>query len=119
MVFPQLFEQRMQLLLQDEYDAFLRGYQNPLRRGLRVNTAKISLNDFLNIFPHTLEPSPFAQNSFYLDAEHKAGSDPLHHAGAYYMQEPSAASATSPNACRCRAVPVRSPWWHHAVILKP
>ena len=95
MVFPQLFEQRMQLLLQDEYDAFLRGYQNPLRRGLRVNTAKISLNDFLNIFPHTLEPSPFAQNSFYLDAEHKAGSDPLHHAGAYYMQEPSAASAVT------------------------
>ena len=95
MVFPQLFEQRMQLLLQDEYDAFLRGYQNPLRRGLRVNTAKISLDDFLNIFPHTLEPSPFAQNSFYLDAEHKAGSDPLHHAGAYYMQEPSAASAVT------------------------
>lgn len=95
MVFPQLFEQRMQLLLQDEYDAFLRGYQNPLRRGLRVNTAKISLDDFLNIFPHTLEPSPFAQNSFYLDAEHKAGSDPLHHAGAYYMQEPSATSAVT------------------------
>ena len=95
MVFPQLFEQRMHLLLQDEYDAFLRGYQNPLRRGLRVNTAKISLNDFWNIFPHTLEPSPFAQNSFYLDAEHKAGSDPLHHAGAYYMQEPSAASAVT------------------------
>lgn len=93
MQLPAQFEQRMQLLLQDEYSAFLEGYQKPLRRGLRVNTNKITIEDFLSIFPLPLTPSPFAENSFYLDAEHKAGSDPLHHAGTYYMQEPSAASA--------------------------
>lgn len=95
MQFPALFEQRMQTLLQEEYADFLEGYTRPLRRGLRVNTAKIGVSDFLNIFPHSLENSPFAENSFYLDAEHKAGSDPLHHAGAYYMQEPSASSAVT------------------------
>lgn len=92
---PQLFLQRMQLLLQDDLDSFLQGYANSLRRGLRVNTSKISVDKFLNLFPHPLERSPFADNVFYLDAEHKAGSDPLHHAGAYYMQEPSASSAVS------------------------
>ena len=95
MTLPVLFEQRMQQLLQDEYAAFLNGYQLPLRRGLRVNTAKISVEAFLSIFPHPLTPTPFSDNCFYLDAEHKAGSDPLHHAGAYYMQEPSATSAVS------------------------
>ena len=95
MTLPELFCQRMQSLLQDEYNDFLRGYELPLRRGLRINTAKIATDEFLGLFPHDLHPSPFAANSFYLDAEHKAGSDPLHHAGIYYMQEPSATSAVS------------------------
>ena len=85
----------MKLLLQEDYERFLESYALPLRRGLRVNTNKISLEDFLSLFPHQLTPSPFAENSFYLDDEHKAGSDPLHHAGMYYMQEPSATSAVS------------------------
>ena len=95
MLLPTLFEQRMQLLLQEDYETFLKGYDLPLRRGLRVNTAKISIEHFLTLFPHRLEPSPFADNTFYLDTEHKAGSDPLHHAGMYYMQEPSATSAVN------------------------
>lgn len=95
MPLPEPFVQRMQTLLQEGHNDFLKGYERPLRRGLRINTAKISVADFLQIFPHPLEVSPFAENSFYLDAEHKAGSDPLHHAGAYYMQEPSAASAVT------------------------
>ena len=82
----------MQLLLQDEYRDFLKGYDLSLRRGLRVNSSKISINQFRKIFPHPLSESPFSRECFYLDTPHKAGSDPLHHAGAYYMQEPSAAS---------------------------
>lgn len=95
MQLPKQFQIRMQTLLQAEYDNFIRGYERPLRRGLRVNTVKISVPDFLKLFSHPLEASPFAENSFYLDTEHKAGSDPLHHAGIYYMQEPSAASAVT------------------------
>ena len=95
MTLPKLFEERMKLLLGTDYDSFIEGYDLPLRRGLRVNTAKISVENFLATFPHPLSPAPFAENTFYLDAEHKAGSDPLHHAGAYYMQEPSASSAVT------------------------
>ena len=95
MQLPGLFEERMRQLLQEDYASFSHGYELPLRRGLRVNTTKITVERFLTLFPHRLEPSPFADSTFYLDAEHKAGSDPLHHAGAYYMQEPSATSAVS------------------------
>lgn len=92
---PPKFEERMRLLLQDEYDAFMKGYDLPLRRGLRINSAKIDIDNFFKVFPHPLEGAPFSEECFYLDSPHKAGSDPLHHAGAYYMQEPSASSAVS------------------------
>ncbi len=95
MTLPQDFCDRMQPLLGDHWSAFTAAYDAPLRRGLRINTAKIDIQRFRQLFLHPLEPSPFAADSFYLDAEHKAGSDPLHHAGAYYMQEPSAASAVT------------------------
>lgn len=95
MQFPQDFEQRMKQLLGEEYPAFLDGYRLPLRRGLRVNTTKISVADFSAVFTHALCPSPFAADSFYVDEDFKAGKDPLHHAGAYYMQEPSATSAVA------------------------
>ncbi len=95
MEFPAEFAHRMELLLGDKYNNFTDAYDAPLRRGLRVNTQKIAVKDFLRLFPLPLEPSPFAADCFYLDAPHKAGGDPLHHAGAYYMQEPSAASAVA------------------------
>ena len=95
MQLPPLFKERMHALLGEEYASFIAGYERPLRRGLRVNTTKITTEAFCALFPYELEPSPFAADSFYLDALHKAGSDPLHHAGAYYMQEPSAASAVT------------------------
>ncbi len=95
MQLPQEFINRMKPLLGDNWDAFLDAYKQPLRRGLRVNTHKIPTDTFMKLFPHPLMPSSFAADCFYLDAEHKAGSDPLHHAGAYYMQEPSATSAVA------------------------
>ena len=95
MKLPQLFEERMKKLLGSQYSEFLSGYDAPLRRGLRVNTSKISIERFLELFPHKVSPSPFAESNFYLDDPFKAGSDPLHHCGAYYMQEPSASSAVT------------------------
>ncbi len=92
---PPQFLKRMRDLLQEDYDSFLQGYEQPLRRGLRVNTLKLDIEHLRRIFPHPLTPSPFAPDAFYLDTPHKAGADPLHHAGAYYMQEPSASSAVT------------------------
>lgn len=95
MTLPDRFVERMTRMLGDEAAAFFAGYTQPLRRGLRVNTLKCSVPHLQTLFAHPLTPSPFAAEAFYLDAPHKAGADPLHHAGAYYMQEPSAASAVT------------------------
>ncbi len=95
MQLPQRFLERMERLLGDDFAQFTESYVQPLRRGVRVNTLKLSPEKLCEQFPAPLIAAPFAQNSFYLDTPHKAGSDPLFHAGAYYMQEPSASSAVT------------------------
>ena len=91
---PREFIVRMQPLLGSAWPAFAAALDAPRRRGLRVNTLKIDAHTFLPLFPLPLTPVPFAPDAFCLppegDTPFKAGSDPLHHAGAYYMQEPSA-----------------------------
>ena len=46
LVLPQAFLDRMKDMLQDDYDAFLQAYDQPRTYGLRVNTAKISCEEF-------------------------------------------------------------------------
>jgi NOL1/NOP2/sun family putative RNA methylase len=92
---PKDFLSRMKKLMGEGYNSFLSSYHLPIRRGLRVNTLKCSIDRFSRIFPYSISQSPFCSEGFYLDDDLRAGADPLHHAGAYYMQEPSAMSAVT------------------------
>ncbi len=88
------FLERMQSLLGDEFDAFLQYYNGENFRGLRVNTLKCTAEALQGALPFELKPTPFCPDGFYLPADVSSlGNHPLHHAGAFYMQEPSAASA--------------------------
>ena len=95
MTLPEGFVRRMQTLLGDDYPAFIAGYDRPVERGLRVNTLKLSAAAFADAFPLPLTPTPFSPVGFTVEGELKAGADPWHHAGAFYMQEPSAMSAVT------------------------
>ena len=44
---PKVFEEKMKDLLGSEYEAYTACYDEPRHYGLRVNTAKISVEDFL------------------------------------------------------------------------
>ena len=48
---PKVFEEKMKDLLGSEYEAYTACYDEPRHYGLRVNTAKISVEDFLKIAP--------------------------------------------------------------------
>ena len=89
---PAEFVARMRRLLGDEFSDF---YCAPARRGLRVNTAVIAAETVAARVPFALTPAPFAKNGFFVDGNDKVGAHPLHHAGAFYMQEPSAQSAVT------------------------
>ena len=87
---PKAFLSRMEDMLQDEYTAFLKSYENPRHFGLRVNTLKISVEEFLKISPFSLTPVPWTRNGFYYEETDHPAKHPYYAAGLYYLQEPSA-----------------------------
>lgn len=88
---PRAFEEKMQELLQDDYEKYLKCFEEPRHFGLRVNTAKISVEDFLKIAPWPLKPVEWIENGFYYDGEQfQPAKHPYYYAGLYYLQEPSA-----------------------------
>ncbi len=93
---PQRFEERMRPLLGVRYAELEAWAEQPLTtRGLRVNTLKCTAESLQRCLTMPLTPTAFSENGFVTAADFRAGSDPLHHAGAYYMQEPSAMSAVT------------------------
>ena len=85
---------RMKSLLGGEYDEFLKYYEAEHFRGLRVNTLKCTPEKLRSLIGFELKPTPFCPNGFYIPAEVQSlGNSPLHHCGAFYIQEPSATSA--------------------------
>jgi len=88
---PAEFEARMRRLCGDDFADF---YSAPTHRGLRVHT-NADTETVTAHLPFALTPAPFAKNGFYVNGDDKVGAHPLHHAGALYMQEPSAQSAVT------------------------
>lgn len=85
-----IFLERMKEYLSDEYIDFYESFFKPNVRALRVNNHYISTSKFQKIFDFKIKKIPYIKNGFYLFEELKAGFHPLHHAGAFYMQDPSA-----------------------------
>ncbi|AFS78079.1 ribosomal RNA small subunit methyltransferase F [Gottschalkia acidurici 9a] len=91
MKLPDLFLSRMENLLQDEYKSFLETYQQNHLKGLRINTLKISVEDYLSMSPFKLEQVPWIKEGFYIEEDElRPGKHPHYHCGLYYLQEPSA-----------------------------
>ena len=87
-MFPERFEHRMRLLLQEEYDAFAASYDRPRNVGLRLNPLKTTQPPRLDQFG--LTPVPWEKNGYYYHIETRPGLSAYHEAGLYYLQEASA-----------------------------
>lgn len=93
---PEAFQKRMKSLLGEEFPTFLACYEKPYFRGVRLNPLKCDEKTLRESFPFPLSRAPFSPLSFYFPPEGgKVGAHPLHHAGAFYSQEPSAACAVT------------------------
>ena len=92
MVLPQDFKDKMQKLLKDEFDEFLKGYDKDNFYSLRINTLKASAEDVLdkNIFDFT--PVQWCPTGYYYPGQQRPGRHSYHHAGVFYIQEASAMS---------------------------
>lgn len=86
---PLDFSNRMKNLLGKDYESYENALKEAPVKGFRVNTNKISSEDFKKINVFGNEKIPYVENGFYLDYE-KIGNHPYHHAGMIYVQEPGA-----------------------------
>jgi 16S rRNA C967 or C1407 C5-methylase (RsmB/RsmF family)/NOL1/NOP2/fmu family ribosome biogenesis protein len=100
---PGDFLERMQVLLGADFPAFETSLAQEPAGGLRTNTLKLTPETLAGLLPAGLSPAPlapiaWAEEGFWLTGEARAffsGRNPLHAAGAYYLQEPSAMAAAA------------------------
>ncbi len=90
------FLKTMQSFMGGDFESFKNSLNEPCFRGIYVNRLKADPENVLPFLPFACRPVPFAQGGYYIDGGAKhLGTLPLHHAGAFYVQEPSAMSAVS------------------------
>lgn len=91
---PREFKERMSKLPGFDYGEFIKEYEKTPFRGLRVNTLRCTADEFVNISHFKLKKLPFCDEGFYI-GDDVSGKSLLHHAGVFYLQEPSAMSAVT------------------------
>ena len=93
---PQDFVTNMEKLFADPKEAanFFASFEKPRHYGIRINELKIPVQDFAANFDD-IEPVHWCKQGFYYTGSQPASKNPLYHAGLYYIQEPSAMSATA------------------------
>ena len=79
-------------LPQNEWEAFFAVYNEKPYKGVRLNPLKGGRDAIKSLLPFLGEQIAWEENGFYTEEE-KVGGHPLHFAGAFYSQEPSAMSA--------------------------
>lgn len=88
---PEKYTERMKGLLgEEEYQEYLKSFEQKNVRGLRVNTLKISPEEFEKISPFSLKKIPWTENGYYYEDDVQPAKHPYYYAGLYYIQEPSA-----------------------------
>lgn len=92
---PEKFELKMKTILGEEYDEFLKSYEEPRNFGLRVNVDKISPEEFEALSPFHLKKIPWTKNGYYYEEQDSPARHPFYYAGLYYLQEPSAMTPAS------------------------
>ncbi len=93
---PDFLARMRQLLSPDEYELFAAAFDQTPRAGLRVNTLRISVRDFIRLAPFSLTPvGAWEPAAFFVADDSRPGLHPYHDAGLYYLQEPSAMVAAA------------------------
>ena len=95
--FPEEFLSQMKTLLSnDEYIRVINSSDQKAFRGIRVNTLKCTAEKLKKHISYIGENTPFCTDSYYIPSDIVGvGDEPFHHAGAFYVQEPSASTAVT------------------------
>lgn len=87
------FKERVMSLFGITSDAFDKIYSSPAFRGIRINPKKTNFETVQKGFDFKLLKTLFYKDEYYIPSDFAGiGNTPLHHAGGFYVQEPSASS---------------------------
>lgn len=89
MQLPIAFAERMQRLLGEEYSAFCAALEQPKAVALRCNPTYLSPEALATALGVELTAVGYEPYGYFANLA-PSGKHPLHHAGAFYMQDPSA-----------------------------
>lgn len=91
---PSKFTNRMKFMLGQECDAFLVSFECVRSKALRINPCKLQGGREVaySKLPFETKKILWEENGFVYKDEDEPGKHPLHMAGLYYIQEPSAMS---------------------------
>ena len=95
-VLPERFTEKMKSLLGEDFPKFISALENEEAvRGLRVNTLKCGVEDFVKENALPITPLDYSEVGFILDSDEQVGRSPEHHSGRIYMQDPGAMAPLS------------------------
>lgn len=87
---PKAFLERLRNdLTEEEFDKYIEAVDSEPIRGLRVNTSRMAVDEFLKNTNLDLERLEFAKDGFVLKTDEKLGNTLEHLSGTIYLQEPS------------------------------
>lgn len=84
------FLEKYRKLFPNHFTEFVEGFSLPRSYGLRINTLKCQSIKGNKYLENILKPNPLVENGYYYDKDAEPGKHPYHHAGLYYIQDPSA-----------------------------
>ncbi len=100
---PEAFQSKLKMILKEDYDNYLAGFQREYGQTLRVNRLKTEPADLFRRFvlrkqenePVSPKAVPWCDTGFYVDSQERISMHPYYAAGLYYIQEPSAMAPAS------------------------
>lgn len=106
---PKNYLVQMKKMLKDDYGNYISSLDLPAVRGFRVNTKKISVDEFLNreFLGKNLKQIEFAEDGFIFDADDKIGFSDEHLSGLVYVQEPSSMLAVRASGIEKETKPLK------------
>lgn len=93
---PEFLDKMSRLLSPGDFAGLQTAFAQPARQGLRVNSLKISVSNFISMSPFRLEPlGDWEPAAFLVIDDSRPGRHVYHDAGLYYLQDPSAMVAAA------------------------
>ena len=89
------YTERMKKLLGEDFSAYAESLESERETALHINLTKCPDSPCPEkLLPFDTEQIPYCKTGYYFRSE-KPGNHPLHHAGLFYIQEPSAMAPVS------------------------